>query len=302
MTVKTITLSEDAYVALAQVKKEGESFSDVVLRLARGRRSLLEFAGDWKDFPEEKMTAYLAFLGPGVGSPTPNSALNLNVGSDGTGQARNVVPHQSLEERLRDRPFVRTLSGRAGCPLVSPCADPKPHSDQRDSRSDERRPDGDELGLDSCDAVRHSDLLPRFLRSRAVRKDEVVCPGTREINRKGTGRAVCRKQGLAQADERIPFVLRLAKDVHVHDATRESGELPRHAAAPEHLDVVRKEPRGSGRNRRDRSLCPLQERSREERLSGEKQDAADEEEDPRRLPEIRNRSEAASPLHRPAPS
>ena len=65
MTVKTITLSEDAYVALAQVKKEGESFSDVVLRLARGRRSLLEFAGDWKDFPEEKMTAYLAFLGAG---------------------------------------------------------------------------------------------------------------------------------------------------------------------------------------------------------------------------------------------
>ena len=61
MTVKTITLSEDADVALAQVKKKGESFSDVVLRLARGRRSLLEFAGDWKDFPEEKMTAYLAF-------------------------------------------------------------------------------------------------------------------------------------------------------------------------------------------------------------------------------------------------
>src|SRR3989441_13359762 len=64
-TVKTITLSEDAYVALAQVKKEGESFSDVVLRLARGRRSLLEFAGDWKDFPEEKMPAYVALLEAG---------------------------------------------------------------------------------------------------------------------------------------------------------------------------------------------------------------------------------------------
>ena len=63
--MKTITLSEDAYVALAQVKKEGESFSDVVRRLARGSRSLLEFAGDWKEFPEEKMTAYLSFLDAG---------------------------------------------------------------------------------------------------------------------------------------------------------------------------------------------------------------------------------------------
>ncbi|HYT17673.1 MAG TPA: antitoxin VapB family protein [Thermoplasmata archaeon] len=65
MTVKTVTLSEDAYVALAQLKKEGASFRDVVLRLTRGRRSLLEFAGDWKDFPEEKMTAYLEFLEAG---------------------------------------------------------------------------------------------------------------------------------------------------------------------------------------------------------------------------------------------
>lgn len=62
MPVKTVTLSEDAYVALASLKKDGESFSDVVRRLARGSRSLLEFAGDWKDFPEEKMTAYLSFL------------------------------------------------------------------------------------------------------------------------------------------------------------------------------------------------------------------------------------------------
>ncbi|HYR80956.1 MAG TPA: antitoxin VapB family protein [Thermoplasmata archaeon] len=63
--MKTVTLSEDAYAALARLKKEGESFSDVVRRLARGSRSLLEFAGDWKDFPEEKMTAYLSFLKAG---------------------------------------------------------------------------------------------------------------------------------------------------------------------------------------------------------------------------------------------
>lgn len=62
MSVKTVTLSEDAYKALAALKKEGESFSDVVRRLSLGNRSLLEFAGDWKDVPKEKMDAYLAFL------------------------------------------------------------------------------------------------------------------------------------------------------------------------------------------------------------------------------------------------
>ena len=62
---RTVTLSEDAYLALAVLKKDGESFSDVVRRLARGNRSLLEFAGDWRDFPEEKMTAYLSFLEAG---------------------------------------------------------------------------------------------------------------------------------------------------------------------------------------------------------------------------------------------
>jgi predicted CopG family antitoxin len=35
VAVKTITLAEDAYAALAALKHEGESFSDVVRRLAR---------------------------------------------------------------------------------------------------------------------------------------------------------------------------------------------------------------------------------------------------------------------------
>ena len=65
MPVKTVTRSEDAYVALAARKKDGESFSDVVRRLARGSRSLMEFAGDWEEFPQEKMTAYLSFLEAG---------------------------------------------------------------------------------------------------------------------------------------------------------------------------------------------------------------------------------------------
>src|SRR5207247_4591782 len=65
MPVKTVTLSEDAYAALAALKREGESFSEVVRRLARMGRALLEFAGAWKDFPCEKMGRYLAFLEAG---------------------------------------------------------------------------------------------------------------------------------------------------------------------------------------------------------------------------------------------
>jgi predicted CopG family antitoxin len=47
---KTISLSDDAYHALAGLKRPGESFSDVALRLAEGHRkkSILEFAGALK--------------------------------------------------------------------------------------------------------------------------------------------------------------------------------------------------------------------------------------------------------------
>lgn len=65
MPVKTVTLSEDAYQALAALKRPGESFSDVVRRITQKARSLLEFAGAWKDFPGEKMTRYLSFLETG---------------------------------------------------------------------------------------------------------------------------------------------------------------------------------------------------------------------------------------------
>ena len=65
MPVKTVTLSEDAYAALAALKREGESFSDVVRRLTRKGRSLLEFAGAWKDVPKGKIDRYLAFLETG---------------------------------------------------------------------------------------------------------------------------------------------------------------------------------------------------------------------------------------------
>jgi len=45
---KSIRLSEDAYERLAAHKREDETFSDVVLRLA-GERSLLELAGILSD-------------------------------------------------------------------------------------------------------------------------------------------------------------------------------------------------------------------------------------------------------------
>ena len=47
---KVISLSEKAYQTLKGMKKPGESFSDVVVRIAdtRKKRSILEFAGTWK--------------------------------------------------------------------------------------------------------------------------------------------------------------------------------------------------------------------------------------------------------------
>jgi predicted CopG family antitoxin len=46
---KVISLSEKAYQTLKGMKKPGESFSDVVLRVAqpKKKKSLLEFAGKW---------------------------------------------------------------------------------------------------------------------------------------------------------------------------------------------------------------------------------------------------------------
>ena len=42
------------YEMLSGEKKEGESFSEVIRRIVGKRKSVLEFAGAWKDIPEEE--------------------------------------------------------------------------------------------------------------------------------------------------------------------------------------------------------------------------------------------------------
>jgi len=62
MTQKTIALDPEAYDLLRRQKAEGESFSEVVKRLARKRRSFLDFAGAWKDVPKEDLKRIREFL------------------------------------------------------------------------------------------------------------------------------------------------------------------------------------------------------------------------------------------------
>jgi len=52
--VKVISLSEHAYASLKNLKEGSDSFSEVVLRLIHKekKKSLLSFAGIWKDMPE----------------------------------------------------------------------------------------------------------------------------------------------------------------------------------------------------------------------------------------------------------
>lgn len=56
MGTKTVRLDEEAYEHLRDRKREGESFSDTVKRLA-GERSLLEVAGIWEGETDEVRAA-----------------------------------------------------------------------------------------------------------------------------------------------------------------------------------------------------------------------------------------------------
>lgn len=56
MAVKTITVTEEAYKALANEKKKDESFSEVILRThKRGNiEDIMKFAGAWSDMGDEE--------------------------------------------------------------------------------------------------------------------------------------------------------------------------------------------------------------------------------------------------------
>ncbi len=62
MPVKTVTLTVDAYNALAAAKEEGESFSAVVRKLTGSHVRLTDFAGAWKDAPRSEMKRFRRFL------------------------------------------------------------------------------------------------------------------------------------------------------------------------------------------------------------------------------------------------
>ncbi len=62
MSVKTITVSEDAYALLAANKRAGESFSEVIRRLTRQGRSLDRYAGCWKTVPAARFDEAMSHL------------------------------------------------------------------------------------------------------------------------------------------------------------------------------------------------------------------------------------------------
>ncbi len=53
METTSIALDREAYGLLRSQKRPGESFSQVVKRLAGSHRPLSSFAGLWKDMPEK---------------------------------------------------------------------------------------------------------------------------------------------------------------------------------------------------------------------------------------------------------
>jgi len=49
MATKTITVTEEAYERLREMKREDESFTDVLLRVTGGERDVMKGFGAWAD-------------------------------------------------------------------------------------------------------------------------------------------------------------------------------------------------------------------------------------------------------------
>jgi predicted CopG family antitoxin len=65
MAAKTVALDPEAYEMLRRQRRAGETFSDAVKRLSGRRRSLLDFAGIWKEIPSEDLERIRTFLAEG---------------------------------------------------------------------------------------------------------------------------------------------------------------------------------------------------------------------------------------------
>ncbi len=65
MAVKTLTITTTAYDSLAALKREGESFSELVCRLTQSQTLLTPFAGAWKDAPKRELDEVRRFLRDG---------------------------------------------------------------------------------------------------------------------------------------------------------------------------------------------------------------------------------------------
>ncbi|MDI6654563.1 MAG: antitoxin VapB family protein [Candidatus Hydrothermarchaeota archaeon] len=55
MASKTISVTEDVYRLLSRMKLKSESFSEMLVRLAKKKGSLSECAGLWRDMSEEEI-------------------------------------------------------------------------------------------------------------------------------------------------------------------------------------------------------------------------------------------------------
>lgn len=65
MSAKTVALDPEVYEMLRRQRRSGETFSDAVRRLSGRRRSILDFAGIWKDIPDADLARIRTFLKEG---------------------------------------------------------------------------------------------------------------------------------------------------------------------------------------------------------------------------------------------